>query len=86
MPFAVINTQFSVNSDPRYFPSFLGLCTHAELNLMQAMALLAIQHIQLLNLDFFRLDCQIVVKLLNFRADSQEISVTNLTRSLKILS
>lgn len=60
-----------------------GLPTHAELTLMSAMALLAMQNILLLKLGFFHVLC--VVKLLNFMADNQEISVTNLTRSLKTL-
>lgn len=60
-----------------------GLPTHVELSLMSPMALLAMQNILLLNLGFSQALC--VVKLLNFRADSQEIPVTNLTRSLKTL-
>lgn len=61
-----------------------GSLTHEALNLMHVMALLAMQNIQLLNLDILQASC--VVKLLNFRADIQEISVTNLTGSLKTLS
>lgn len=51
---------------------------------MSPMAQLAMQNILLLNLGFFQ--ALYVVKLLNFRADSQEIPVTNLTRSLNTLS
>lgn len=56
MQLAAINTQFSVHSDPAISLVSWGLPTHAELSLMHAMALLALQNILLLNLDFFRLD------------------------------
>lgn len=83
MQLAALKTEFSVNSDPGISLASWVSPTRAELSLMHRNDTISNAKSCVVESRLFQIPC--IIESVTFKADSQEIPVTNLTRSLKML-